>query len=326
MLQSRSSKMLLVGVWANRNWILGNWLKEVKLRKSNKFKIMWIPTIYSGKRNIEKLLPAVLPRYGSYFFSYLTIFERYLKTHQDLVEFRSIVLYPHNEPELGSIAHQVKILNRASRVYFFCSSDARNLVIGGLDESKVVIAFCAVDVDCVPEDTVDRIQNLVVLASNYGPRKGLEILPEIVAKRPNIKFIGLGRRWENFIQNSGLNLLPNFEYVHLNKTSRNEYFSKAKYFLSLSNLEGGPVPLIEAMAMGVFPIATNTGFAPDLIKDDSQGLLISTNPKKEEVLSALDKALYVKDFKPRKDLTWDRITAMMIQDQIQIINSKHQKN
>ena len=72
----RQQKMLLVGVWANRNWILGNWIKEVKAREPQIFRLRWVPTIFASKRKLEKLAYVPFAEYGSYFFSYITIFEK----------------------------------------------------------------------------------------------------------------------------------------------------------------------------------------------------------------------------------------------------------
>ena len=77
-----------------------------------------------------------LPGGQAYFFSYLTIFEKYFMNNQSRYSDNSIVLYPHNEPELGSLFHQAQILNNAHAVYFFCSNDANALVNSGLIESK----------------------------------------------------------------------------------------------------------------------------------------------------------------------------------------------
>jgi glycosyltransferase involved in cell wall biosynthesis len=180
-----------------------------------------------------------------------------------------------------------------------------------------------VDVDCVPNKNIVRSKNMVVLASKYGPRKGLELLPEIVKSRPNLNFVALGRGWENFLEISNLRNQVNFKYIELSKKSRNRYFSEAKIFLSLSNLEGGPVPLIEAMAMGVYPIATKTGFAPDLIDSKRSGILIPVNPEITQVLSALDEAINIDPVNVVSHLTWDRITSMMINDLYEI-EIKHQ--
>lgn len=310
--------MLLIGVLANRNWILGNWLKEVKQRAPKIFSVFWLPTIFAGKRWFEKYIPRFLPKYEAYFFSYLTIFEKYLINDQSKYFNKSIVLYPHNEPELGSLVHQAQILNNTHAVYFFCSNDANALVSSGLIKSKVRLALCAVDVDCVPIKSIDRSENMVVLASRYGPRKGLEILPEIVKNRPDFNFVALGRQWESFLEISNLRNQKNFTYIELTKESRNRFFSQAKVFLSLSNLEGGPVPLIEAMSMGVYPIATATGFAPDLIDSKKSGILLPINPGITQVLSALDEAMDRAPLSAAGNLTWDRITSMMINDLYEI--------
>ena len=318
----KSQRMLLIGVWANRDWILGNWIKEVKSRSQENFKLAWVLTIFANKRWWEKFTYFPFPTYGSYFFSYITIFEKYLSKDYEKYNGNSIVLYPHNEPEMGSVIHQANVLNSAFCVYFFCSRDAEALIKNGLDPSKVRLAFCAVDVDCVTHPELLRESKTVVLASRFGPRKGLEMLPELVRQMPDWRFIGLGRGWETFINSSGLSMLPNFEHHSFNKISRNYYFSKAEVFLSLSNLEGGPVPLIESIQLGCKPVSTDTGFARDVIDDN--GILIPTNSTLEQVKSAL---IEIHDKPVKKNsivcgLTWDRLCRMMIDDHHKITSNK----
>ena len=104
--------MLLVGVWVNRNWILGNWIREVQARGKEWSSLYWLPSVLANKHWLEKFLKPPLPKVDAYFFSYLSIFERYLEKNSHY-ENRSIILYTHNDPELGSSEHQVEILNRA---------------------------------------------------------------------------------------------------------------------------------------------------------------------------------------------------------------------
>jgi glycosyltransferase involved in cell wall biosynthesis len=307
-------KMLLIGVWANRNWILGNWLKEARTRSKSDFDVFWVPFIYAGKRNVERYIRFYIPQRDSYFFSYITIFESYFKKNPKRFRNKSIVLYPHNESEMGDLNHQARILNEAYKAYFFCSSDARQLVAHGLSEDKVEIAYCAVDNDCVQDLREKKAKKTVILASRFGPRKGLQALPEVIRSMSDFHFIALGRGWEAFIIENKLGSAPNFEYHQFNKDTRNKYFSRAGIFLSLSNLEGGPVPLIEAIAMGCIPVATRTGFAEDLIVDKKSGILLTLNPKTPEIVKALRGAITL-DAKPVIGyLTWDRITQLMIRD------------
>jgi glycosyltransferase involved in cell wall biosynthesis len=320
---SRKNKMLLIGVWVNRNWILGNWIREVQARSKVNFTLRWVPFIYSGKRKIENFFVPKFSKNDAYFFSYPTIFKKYLELNFNEYAGRSIILYPHCEPEMGTLEEQVKLLNQAFSIHFYCSADAYKLRDLGLKPEKIRLAFCAVDVDCVPDLSVSRRNNLVVLASRFGPRKGLEILPEIVSARPDLDFIALGRGWEEFISNSSLASAGNFSYTKFNKENRNRIFSEATLFMSLSNLEGGPVPLIEALEMGVIPIATRTGFAPDLIREGENGYLLPLVPTVSEVLDAIREALSKRLEIKSSGLTWDRLASMTIQDfrEIQRIKS-----
>jgi len=317
--------MLLIGVWANRNWILGNWLKEARVRSPRDFDIFWVPFIYAGKRKSERFIRFYIPTRNSYFFSYITIFENYFKRNPERFRNKSIVLYPHNESEMGDLDHQAKVLNEAYKTYFFCSADAKQLIAHGLNEAKIEVAYCAVDNDCVPNIGEEKDKKTVILASRFGPRKGLEALPEVIRSMKDFHFIALGRGWEDFIANNNLDSEPNFEYYQFNKDSRNKYFSRAGIFLSLSNLEGGPVPLIEAISMGCIPVATRTGFAEDLIVDKESGLLLSLYPSTSEIASALRDAITL-DAKPVNGyLTWDRITQLMIRDKRAIETLKGSK-
>jgi len=312
--------MLLVGVWANRNWILGNWIKEVKARNPKRFKLWWVPIIYSGKRKFETIIKFPLPKYDAYFFSYPTIFKYFLNKNPNRFESKSIILYPHNEPEMGTISDQVVLLNKAFKTYFYCKADADNLISNGLQPAKALIANCAIDIDCVTSKNVVRNHQTIVLASKFGPRKGAELLPPLIKMLPEWNFVIMGRGWERFLNHEKIIALPNLTYVKFNKENRVKFLSSAKIFLSLSNLEGGPVPLIESMSLGVIPISTNTGFAPEFITDGVNGYLLPINPDPELIVAKI-KSINELSEKPEiavSHLTWDRIARITFQDLVNI--------
>jgi glycosyltransferase involved in cell wall biosynthesis len=321
---AKHPKVVLVGVWANRNWILGNWIREVKNRKPSHFSIRWTPFIYANRYPLEKILITPLPNSSTYFFSYPTIFRKYLSKNPTRFRQKSLVLYPHHEDEMGTIEEQVALLNECFGVYFFCSRDADQLVTHGLRPEKVRLALCGVDVDCVTTDVNSRRENTVVLASRFGPRKGLVILPEIVRALPSFKFVALGRGWDQFIHESGLSNCRNFEHHSLDLESRKLHFSRASVFLSLSTLEGGPVPLIEAISLGCNVVATDTGFARDLIEDGVNGILLKNPPSVDEVVQALGKVGTLQSKPDVSWLTWDRITRMLLKDAYAIQAHNHE--
>ena len=70
----------------------------------------------------------------------------------------------------------------------------------------------------------------------------------------------------------------NIKNVHLDFYSREEmknFYSKINCYLVPDKYAGGPMPVLEAGAMGIPSITTNAGLCGDIIKDKENGLLIS---------------------------------------------------
>ena len=74
--------------------------------------------------------------------------------------------------------------------------------------------------------------------------------------------------------------------------------------------------------MGVIPITTRTGFAPDLIREGENGYLLPLVPSVADVLDEIQEALSAKLKIKSSGLTWDRITSMTIQDLREIQTNK----
>ena len=326
--RNRTRSLLLVGVWVNRNWILGNWVKEIALRSHGVARVHWTLSVFAQKHYWEKFVKFPLPNYAAYFFSYPSIFESYLKSNPNKYRYRSIVNYTHNMDELGDLTHQVQILNQAHSIHFNCSRDSDSLVNAGLDPEKVRLVFGAVDSDCRPQVGVKREAKTILLASRYSERKGLSLLPQVISLLPEWKFIILGRGWEEFLKKNYLNKNPNVEYKYFTKETRNIAMSRASLFLSLSKLEGGPIPLIESMRMGVIPVATDTGFARDLIHDGKNGIVIPNPPTAIQVYKAILTASELTG-SPQdsvEHLSWDRLTKIVMDDTEAIWNNESLKS
>ena len=288
----------------------------MQVRNPHSTKLHWVVSVFAEKHFWERFVKFPLPKYAAYFFSYPSMFESYLKSNPGRYKNRSIVNYTHNLDELGNLKHQAMILNQSHSVHFNCSADAEALVAVGLEPSKVRMIFGAVDEDCKPQVGISREPKTILLASRYGERKGLDVFPALVKLLPEWKFIILGRGWEDFLKNENLLDKPNIEYQFFNKEARNIAMSRATIFLSLSKLEGGPIPLIESMAMGVIPVATDTGFARDIIVQGKNGLVIPNPPTALQVRDAilLAETLTGSPQESVKDLNWDRLSGIIMND------------
>jgi glycosyltransferase involved in cell wall biosynthesis len=307
-------KILLIGIWANRNWVLGNLLREVKANLGESADIWWVASAFAGKSKIENFVFTPIPKYRTYYFSYLTVFEKYLLWDPERFRHNSIVLYTHNDQELGSLNHQVEVLEQAKEVHVMCSSDQQMLIQKGLNPEKIKVVYFAIDSDCIRDTSKARQEKTVILASKFSARKGLHILPSVVEQFPDWNFIGLGRGWEKLISRSSLATSPNFSFADFNKSNRNEFFSIASIFLSLSSTEGGPVPLLEAMSLGLYPVCTDTGFARDFITDHSNGILLPVNPTVDQVGDGINLASNLKanPHEAVSHLTWSRMSDIIL--------------
>lgn len=83
-----------------------------------------------------------------------------------------------------------------------------------------------------------------------------------------------------------------FEFVgQVNNAQIHDFYSnnKVDLFINVSEFEGLPVSIMEALSYSIPVIATNVGGISEIVKNDFNGLLLSANPSPEEVASAISK-------------------------------------
>lgn len=129
----------------------------------------------------------------------------------------------------------------------------------------------------------------VILVSNLSARKRPSLIYEVIERAPHLKFTIYGRNWNKWNNFENLTKLPNllikeFEYALYPKELINHHL-----FLSLSDNESGPVPLLESLACGLRVLATDTGTARDLIKNPDSIIPIHLKPK--DIIGIIDRSL-----------------------------------
>ena len=105
----------------------------------------------------------------------------------------------------------------------------------------------------------------------YVKRKDYQCLLEVVQKliKEGQRILIIGDGWQNSPLQSNDNLVVlNPPYEHYNY-----FYNLMSTFVSVTSYDGGPIPLLESLACGVPPIITNSGFAPDIIKNENIGTL-----------------------------------------------------
>jgi glycosyltransferase involved in cell wall biosynthesis len=100
---------------------------------------------------------------------------------------------------------------------------------------------------------------------------------------PQYKFILLGKGWRESPYGLQINKYQNLKYVETTYQHYPEYYEQMDVFVATSDLEGGPIPLIEAMMSNVVPVACDTGFARDLIQHSVNGYIFPKEAGLEEI-------------------------------------------
>jgi glycosyltransferase involved in cell wall biosynthesis len=100
----------------------------------------------------------------------------------------------------------------------------------------------------------------------------------------------LGRKWNQYALFEEIKALPNFTYLSPPYREYPAHYATFDVFLSMSTLEGGPIPLVEAMMSNVVPVASRTGFAPDLIRHGENGFIFDLDAPPERIAELIEQA------------------------------------
>ena len=186
------------------------------------------------------------------------------------------------------------VLNFADKVICLNSAVYNELASLGVLKNKLEIYHMASD----PELFLPKIRTgngCVGFCMNYLERKNPELVIAIIKGMPSKEFILIGPNWKKYSRFKEIENLPNFAYYDVPYEEYPELYHKMDVFVSTSYLEGGPVPLLEAMLSNVVPVVSNTGFARDLIIHGKNGFLFETNEEAGTVIDLINKAFDLRE-------------------------------
>ena len=260
---------------ADKNWIFG-----AKVRRLAKFSDLNSNTYFHNRLRD-------LPDSDGYFFVFHQYFYRAIRHNPKILNRKNIVMFTHpNWTFSFSESHVIWCLNKADKVICLNSKVQRELIAAGLDAKKTSLIHIASDPDFFYKH--ERKTGDVGFCSAFGERKNPDLVYQLVKNMPERKFHLIGRYWENYERYDEMKNMANFNYY--NNESYDIYpdlYSKIDIFISPSILEGGPVPVLEAMLSNCFPIASKTGFCPDVISDGKNGFLFDIDAEYSEVIKLI---------------------------------------
>ncbi len=125
------------------------------------------------------------------------------------------------------------------------------------------------------------------LRKNYGLIS--DLVNELISKE--IPVICLGDNWDKLFPKSVLNS----DWLRTVSTEYANYpifYNLMSLLISPSIYEAGPIPVLEAMSCGVYPVATRTGFIPDIITSHYIGKSIPIFSNVSDYMREIEVSIY----------------------------------
>lgn len=224
-----------------------------------------------------------LPRARAYFFSHFSLATE--AHRRDLVPAEAVRLVFYTHPRESGVdrAELLRALSNSTQVLSMASMHARQLQAWGVPGDRLTTVLGAAD----PQLFSARERTgtgAVGLVSAYYPRKEPDRIIDVIRQLDDQPVLLLGRDWDKHPRFAELARLPHFRHVVAPYRDYPSWYAQMDVFLSLSSLEGGPIPLIEAMMSNVVPVATRTGFAPDVVEHERTGYLCDVDAPADEVV------------------------------------------
>lgn len=242
---------------------------------------------YSFNMSLQKLDSS-----KAYFFMHYMFYYNYRKKNLISNNADCFVWFTHIEYEKHNVSEKklINVLKNITGIFCTNSSVKKYLIDMGCNPNRVHLIIGGAD----PKLFLDSKRNpngVVGFCGAFYERKCPDKIFDLIKHMKHRNFLLIGRRWSSFSRFNEMQSLPNFQYVE--PESYSEYprlYAMMTVFVSTSNLEGGPIPLIEAMMSNVVPVVSNTGFAEDLIKDDENGYIFQIDADVDSIANLVDKA------------------------------------
>ncbi|WP_010137041.1 glycosyltransferase family 4 protein [Ochrovirga pacifica] len=259
------------------------WIFGAKVRRLSQFSTLNAKAYYHNKlRN--------LPVSDGYFFIFPQYFCRALRHNPFILKKKIIVMFTHtNWTSSYSKTHIIWCLNIVDKVICLNSEVKKQLITDGLEASKIEVLHIASSASTFTSHM--RNSQTVGFCSAFGDRKNPEMVYQLVKNMPHMHFFLIGKNWEKYEKYEKLIRFSNFTYYN-NQPYENypDYYHQIDVFVSPSTLEGGPVPVLEAMLSNCIPVASKTGFCPDIISHGENGFLFDVDADYSTVMRLIEQA------------------------------------
>jgi len=304
-----------------RGWILEGIIRESAEAVGQKIAVVWIPNkkvAVFNPRNVASWMWLLLPA-RSVLFVNQKLFVRMKK--RPIIWFvicrrKEISVYFTHESETEEFVCLCNDDCRVSRVTTFNNSDSLNLRMHLRPEIDLRVSYGAVDrsVFYPLGKEVSLNPSFVLIVGIMSPRKNPALIKRAIERNPGVDFVIHGENWE-LLWTDTHDMPNNLRIIEFDFGLNPQLMRDAACLLTISDLEGGPYPTLEALASGTPVVASRTGWNPELI-NELNGFLISNLNADHEISAAINGAFELKKANQQLDLlpleySWERVARAL---------------
>lgn len=280
-------------------WILKGICEEISCRLPEKirFKIVTLSNPF--------------PKAKIYLFSHFLLYSRAYFFSRHVRNFsKNFIYYTHfeNDDKIRFI-DLISLFKFSHGLLCMNSADLNFLSEYIQDKKKLFLNIGAVDTKLF--EPINRLNNKYIgFASNFYDRKNPDLILEIIKSNPDRHFKILGSGWDKYVKFLELQSLKNLKIIETSYLNYPKEYQSFRLFISVSIIEGGPLPTLEALACNVFPIVTKTGFNSDIIVHGQNGFLVDKDVEASEVSKLINLAWNFNENVSQsiQKFNWDTVT------------------
>ncbi|WP_161604301.1 glycosyltransferase family 4 protein [Roseiconus nitratireducens] len=130
-------------------------------------------------------------------------------------------------------------------------------------------------------------------SSDYGGRKGLDILESVIRKLTSIddrvRFVLCGKGWDHWLDTAGKDVRDGvINLGFLPSSHLPQFYSAMDVFVSTSRVEAGPATVLESLACGTPVVASKTGVVPKVVVDGRTGVCVQGDSADDFVIALVN--------------------------------------
>lgn len=229
-----------------------------------------------------------------------TYFSAFASNPEQITRSRNRVFFTHFNIGHNPNESQISSLKYCERILVQNQSMEKYLISVGISQEVIVRAPGAVNRDIYYPSHSKSDKNFVLFSGDFKYRKNPDLIAKVICSMPDTDFVIHGQNWQIF-PSEILSGLPNLRIIDFNLKEQPGLMRQASLYVSLAVVEGGPYPVLEALASGTPVLATDTGFCAEFI-NDANGILLPNPAELSQVQQSIREGLKLKESVWNQDL------------------------